>query len=191
MRTEVLPPDHAQIGIPDASQCLLFAAPFLGMAAVCWLFRHSDQLIDWLFPNWEWEKKLGWLNIRSSRRANAVLRWIGYAVYALLAFTLYGIAWGSLAFPDFAQGTPEAFADGVERLSALLACLGIWLAYLGFELVPQLRNQYEREELEKYRAEYPESDGEAAAKPAPRSSLTKIDVWSRNPVPPQRLRRDK
>ncbi len=191
MRVELLPLVYAQIGIPDASHCLLFAAPFLGAAGTYWLFWHSDTLINWIFPNWEWEKKLGWLNIRVTRWADAVLRWIGYAVYALLAFTLYGIVWSSSAFDDFAQWTPITVADGMAKISALLLCLGIWFVYLGLELIPKLRHQYEREELEKFRAEHPELDDDEENPRKPTSPLnpTKIDIWSRTPAPRQRLGR--
>jgi hypothetical protein len=177
---------HAQIAIPDASQCLLFAAPFLGAAAIYWLFWHSDKLINWIFPNWTWEKELGWLNIRANRRAEAVLRWIGYAIYALLAFTLYGIVWASSAFTDIMQEAPNTVADGIGKLTVLLICLGIWLLYLGFELIPKLRNQYEQEELEKYRAEHPDSENteDHPSKPISRWGLSKSKP--RSPLPRSR-----
>lgn len=183
MRAETLPSIDAQIGIPDASQCLLFASPFLGAAAIYWLFWHSDKVINWVFPNWEWEKKLGWLNIRVTRRADAVLRWLGYTVYAFLAFTLYGIVWSSSAFADLEQWTPNSVADGMSKLSILLVCLGVWLVYLGFELIPKLRNRYEREELEKYRAEHPdlEEDEDFPRKSTSPLSPSKLTIWSKMP----------
>lgn len=174
---------YAQIAIPDASQCLLFAAPFLGGIALYWLFQRSDRLINWIFPNWTWEKELGWLNIRANRQAETALRWIGYAFYALLALTLYGIVWGSSAFADLVQESPDTVAEGVGKLSVLLICIGIWLVYFGFELIPKLQNQYEEEELEKYRAEHSDSadDEDHPPKSASRWGLSKSKP--RSPLP--------
>src|SRR5271170_3083270 len=76
-----------------AWQCFHFAAPFLAVAVLWWLIKRTDRVIHHLFPHLEWEKSLGWLNIRAERRANAALRWVGYGIYALLAVALYGIVW--------------------------------------------------------------------------------------------------
>ena len=176
---------HTALAIPDARQCLLLAAPFLGLAAFYWLFWHSDRLIEWLFPHWEWERKLGWLNFRANRIAETVLRWIGHAVHALLCLALYGILWGSSAFDDIAQEAPNAVADGMGKLMTLLICLGIWSIYLGSELIPRLKNQYEREELEKFREEHPELNEEHERPRKSHSPLdpSKIEIWSK--VPPR------
>jgi len=187
MPAEMLPTIHTEIGIPTAGQCLLFAAPILGVMCLYWLFRNSDRIIDSIFPNWEWEKKLGWFNLRANRRAEAIWRWMGYFVYALLAAALYGILWGSTAFADMAQQTPNTVADGMGKLTLLLVCFGFWLVYLGVELIPKLRDQYEREELEKYRAEELNFEEENPRLRKPTSPLSpKIEIWSRKPLPSPR-----
>ena len=66
---------------------------FLAIAFVWWLINRTDRIIHHLFPDLEWEKSLGWLNIRAERRAKTAMRWIGYAIYAMLIASLYGIAW--------------------------------------------------------------------------------------------------
>ncbi len=189
MHAEVFPIILAEIGIPNARQCLIFAAPFLGIFAVYGLFWHSDKLIALVFPNWEWEKKLGWLNFRATRRAETILRWIGYAVQALLAVTLYGIVWSASAFADLVAWTPNSVAEGMGKISILLLCLGTWLVYLGFELIPKLRSQYEREELEKYRAEHIdfEDDEQRPRQPVSPLSPAKLNLWSKTPPRSSRL----
>src|SRR5271156_3331249 len=61
--------------------------------AAWWVMSHADRIINRIFPYNEWEKSLGWLNIRAQKRADAGLRWLGYFVYAVLAVALLGIVW--------------------------------------------------------------------------------------------------
>src|SRR5580658_8190581 len=93
----------AAIGIPSAWQCLKIAAPFLALIALRCVIRRVDTTVNRLFPQWEWEKRLGWLNLTTQRRAEAVLRWIGYMIYALLAAALYGIVWAAPALAQLNQ----------------------------------------------------------------------------------------
>ena len=184
----------AEIAIPTAWQCLVIASPILAVTVVWWMITRTDQVIDALFPGWEWEKRLGWLNIRASRRADAILRWIGYFIYALLAATLYGIVWSASAFSDINQTSdPNGVADGMWKFSTLLLCLGVWVLYLGWELIPKLRRQYEREELEKYRAEQAELEEEHSHPAESPSRLVATDLKSRkqsfHPSPGIRPRR--
>ena len=51
----------AAIAVPSAWQCLAVAGPFLAIGAVWWLINRTDQILNHLFPDWEWERKLGWL----------------------------------------------------------------------------------------------------------------------------------
>lgn len=151
----------ATIAIPDVWTCLAFASPFLAGVAVWWLLRRIDQILNHLFPHWEWEKQLGWLNIRDERRADTILRWINHGLHALLAGALYGIVWGVQAVPSV-DNWADALVMGrlALRGPVLLFCLGFWLIYLGCALIPKLRAQYEKEELEKFRAEAQETEDE-------------------------------
>jgi len=151
----------AEIAIPSAGQCLRVAAPFLAVAAAWWLVARMDQIIAYLFPHLEWERKMGWLNIRAERQANAIWRWLGYAVYALLATALYGIVWSVQGLPPLDEWTdPSQVSEVATRLPVLLVSAGFWLVYLGCGLIPQLRNQYETEDLENFRAEQKELERE-------------------------------
>ena len=144
----------ADIGIPDAQQCFKLALPVV-CVIVGWMFLgRIDSLLAWLFPHWAWERKLGWLNIRAEQQADTFLRWVRYFVYALLALALYGIVWGAqaLAWLD-KMDDPIIITEIVARVPVLLLSLGFWLSYLGLVLIPKIRNQYEIDELEKYRAE--------------------------------------
>lgn len=147
----------AEIAIPDLQQCLMFAAPFLAVAAVWWLVRHMDQIMNRLFPNLEWERQLGWLNIKAERRAEAVLRWIGYFIYAMLAISLLGVIWAVHGLAMIKDWSDPAALDLVgHRLPILLMSAGYWFVYLGCALIPKIRNQHEEEELAKFRAEQAE-----------------------------------
>ena len=175
----------AEIFIPTAWECLLVASPFLVLGAMWLLVRLVEQLIARLFPHWEWEKRLGWLNIRVERRAATVLRWMGYAVYAALAVALYGIVWAAPALGNLLQwDNPALVAEGAGQVPVLLICLGVWLVYLGCELIPKLRNQYEREELEKFRAAQAELEQERERQPPSRlkssSAKPRFDLPARS-----------
>jgi hypothetical protein len=159
----------AAIGIPGAWQCLAVAAPFLFLAAVRWIVLRVDHAVDRLFPGWEWEKRLAWLNLRAQRRADAILRWIGYFVYALLAAALYGIVWAVPTLENFDRwNDPGVLGEICLRLPVLFLCLVFWLTYLGLELLPKLRRQYEADELEKFRAERTEIERDDARSPGSR-----------------------
>src|SRR5260221_1795792 len=126
----------AEVAIPSAWQCLVFAAPLLVVAALWWLIERADQTVNHLFPEWEWEKRLGWLNLQAHRRADLVLRWLGYVVYAVLAVALYGIVWAAPVLGNLQQwDDPALMAKGAAQVSVLFICLGLWLGYLGLELI--------------------------------------------------------
>jgi hypothetical protein len=180
----------AAIAIPDAGQCSRFMAPILAIAAVAFVIRRMDFIIDRLFPHWEWERKLGWLNLRAQHRADAFLRGLGYFIYAILGVALLGIVWVAQGLPPVQQwDDPMILSQLLLRIPVLLASLGFWLLYLGFELIPKLRGQYEEEELQKYREEQAVLERELEMKSGPRlkSPLSKTRLNS--PESPSRNRR--
>jgi hypothetical protein len=160
----------AVIAIPDARHCFAWAAPILVLVAAICVIGRMDQIIDRLFPSWEWERRLGWLNLGAQRRAERVLRWIGYFIYAALGLALLGIVWAATGLVDALNNwsDPYALSELARRVPVLLACLGLWLVYLGCELIPKMRGQYEEEELEKFRAEQEELEREREQHPASR-----------------------
>ncbi len=133
------------------------------------------------FPHWEWEKKLGWLNITAERRSEAILRWIGYFIHAGMAVALYGIVWAAPALGEFGSTDPAVIGDGASRLAVLLVCLTIWGLYLGGELIPKLRREHEQEELARYRAAHPELDDEEAAAARRSAYLANQSLFSSKP----------
>lgn len=150
-------------------KCLVFAAPFLAVAAAGWLVNQTDRIINSFFPHLEWEKSLGWLNIRAERRANTALRWLGYALYVVLAAALLGIIWAAEGLQNLASWSdPWVMGDLVLRVPALAICLGAWMLYLGGWLVPKLRAEREEAELKKFRAELKEREKEQEAEPRSR-----------------------
>jgi hypothetical protein len=152
-------PVIAEIAIPDASHCFRLVAPFLAAGVLLFLGRNSDEIFNRLFPHWEWERKLGWLNFAAHRRADAVMRWLGYFVYAILVVALAGIVWAAKGLSAMGQwDNVQVFSDLLFRIPVLLVCLGFWFYYLGGYLLPRMRGQYEEEELEKYREEQKEHE---------------------------------
>ena len=151
----------AGLSFPSAWSWLHWTAPFFAVAAVWWLIKRTDRIISYLFPDLEWEKSLGWLNIRAERRANTALRWVGYGIYALLIAGLYGIVWAAEGLQALGNWSdPWVMGDLALRVPALGICLGIWLLYLGCWLVPKLRAQREAAALKQFRAEAEEAEKE-------------------------------
>ncbi|MCE0523176.1 MAG: hypothetical protein LV480_09730 [Methylacidiphilales bacterium] len=148
-------------GVSIAWRCLVLAAPFVSIAALWWLINRTDQVIHYLFPHLEWEKSLGWLNIRAERRAKTALRWIGHAIYALLAVALYGIVWAAEGLRQLDHWSdPWVVGDLALRVPVLAICLGAWVLYLGGWLMPKLRAEREEAELKKFREEMEEAEKE-------------------------------
>lgn len=179
-----LEPAHllAEIVIPDAWQCFRVIAPLVAAVGLWCLIRNIDLIINRLFPHWEWESKLGWLNFRANQQAEKVLRWIGYFVYAVLAASLYGIVWGAEAVSWLHQiDDPKVMAEVAFRLPVLLVCVGVWLVYLGLALIPRLRAEHEEHDLEKFRKETEEAERELHPPPRFPSDLTKTGPDRRQP----------
>src|ERR1700678_3539635 len=86
---------EAAIAIPSPTQCFMILAPIAALAALSGIYKGLDQALSKCFPGVEWQRQLGWFNIKAERQAAAVLRWIGYTIMAMLAVALYGIVWGA------------------------------------------------------------------------------------------------
>jgi len=179
----------AAVGIPDARHFLRLAGPIIAVAAFLFVWRRMDAIIHHLFPDWEWQRKLGWLNFKAHRRADAFMRWLGYFVYAVLALTLAGILWAAQGLPNLDDwNDPPILLDLIVRALVLLLCLAFWAYYLLGELFPRMNRQYEEEELEKFRAEQSEYEKEEKMNPGSRlkkdqRSPLKISIVPSRPKP--------
>ena len=161
MNGALTPLFQTRMALPNPWQLLVWAGPFLSIAALWWLVGRTDQIVNYLFPHLEWEQSLGWLNIKAERRAKTALRWVGYGFYLLLAALLYAIVHLADGFPAVADWSqPDVLGDLVLRIPALVVCLGTWLLYLGCGLMPKLRAQREEAELRKFRAQMEEIERE-------------------------------
>ena len=134
---------------------LLFLAPFLAVAAIWWLVNRTDRVVHHLFPHLEWERSLGWLNIKAERRAKKALRWLGYAIHALLLVALLGMIWGASALEAIIDSWPDfnVIVASAIPVAVLVFSLGMWIVYLGSWLIPRLRAQREMADLERFRRE--------------------------------------
>ena len=146
--------------------CLL---PVIAVGLALLLAYRIDRIIHRLFPDLEWEKNLGWLNIRAERRANTALRWLGYAIYLSLGGALYGIAWAAVGLQGLADVTdPLAATDLALRLPVLLVGLGAWVLYFGSWLIPKIRAEREEAELKRFRIQMSELERERERNPPSR-----------------------
>ena len=161
MHGALIPLFHTRMAIPNPELLVVWGGPVLAVLALWWLIERTDRIINYLFPHLEWEKSLGWLNIKAERRAKAALRWIGYAFYLLLAGLLYAIVRIADAFPPLSEwSNPDVQGDLLLEIPALVVCLGIWLFYLGGVLRPRLRAEWEEAGLKKFRAQVEELEKE-------------------------------
>jgi hypothetical protein len=157
-----LPPSLiAEAVLIMAWKCLVCLAPAIVVGVLLMLAYRTDQIIHRLFPDLEWEKSLGWLNIRAERRANTALRWLGYAVYGVLVGALYGIAWAAVGLQGLADvADPLSATDLALRLPVLLVALGAWVLYFGSWLIPKIRAEREEAGLKRFRAQMEEVERE-------------------------------
>lgn len=147
-------PFLAAIGIPGARQVFAFFTPFLVVAVIYALIKRMDHLMARLFPDGDWEKQLGWLNLQAERQTDLVLRWVGYVSYAVLAAALYGLVWGAEAVPSVVHWSdPYVLSELLLRVLVLGVSLTLLLLYFGVWLIPKLRNEYETALLEKFQIE--------------------------------------
>jgi hypothetical protein len=153
-----------------AWRCVIFLAPVLAITALWWLVNRTDRMMNYFFPDLEWEKNLGWLNISAERRANTALRWLGYGIYLVLGGALYGIAWAAAGMQDWdrASTDPAVVADLLVHVPVLMACLGAWVLYLGTWLIPKLRTEREEAQLRRFRVEMEEVEQQRERNPRSR-----------------------
>jgi hypothetical protein len=152
-----------------AWKAVVCLAPLLAVIAMGWLAFRTDRIIAWMYPDLEWEKSLGWLNIRAERRANMAMRWLGYAVYTVLLGALYMIAWAAVGLQGLADVTdPLAAVDLAFRIPVLLMGLGAWIVYFGAWLIPKIRAEREEAGLKRFRAEMKEKELEREQHPKSR-----------------------
>jgi hypothetical protein len=168
--------------IPTAGQCFAVVAPVASVWGTIWFLRHGDRVIAQLFPHWQWERELGWLNLRANRRAETVLRGLRHLMHAFLLLALAGIlglSWLVGQRLEMETG-PGMFALALELIYIGVG-LSVWIFYFAAVLAPRLRDEYEEEELQRYRAEHPEKDD------APRSPpSSRITMWE-SPRPSRRF----
>jgi hypothetical protein len=164
MRWSIFPLPLRGIVLPSAAHFLHVAAPVLAVAAAWLVITQADGVLHRIFPHSEWEKSLGWLNIRAQRRADTALRLTAYAIYALLLCALYGIIWGAEGLQSLGNWSdPWVMGELALRVPVLFFCLGLWFLYLGCGLLPSLRRQRARREikqLKRYRIEAEEAESE-------------------------------
>ena len=154
----------AEIAIPSLNACLRVLGPVAAVAAFLWLMRNADELIRRHLPRLEWDRQLGWFNIRAEQRARRFLRGVAAIMYLLLAAALYGILWGAEGLQDLVHWRdPEVLLRVQNHLPVLVLGAGLWALYLGGELMPRLRREFEEEELERYRAEQAALEGDEEA----------------------------
>ena len=169
MQAAAFPFPEAVIAIPSATQCFMVLAPIAALTAVFGIYKGLDRAFSRIFPGLEWQRNLGWFNIKAERQATMVLRWLGYMVMALMAAALYGIAWGAEGLRLLPRWYDlDAMAELDLRLPVLFGCLSLLLFYFGAALLPRLRREYEEEELEAFRAEWAALEEEKAGGESPR-----------------------
>jgi hypothetical protein len=144
-----------QVGVPMPSPIewlFIAAAPFLIVAGFIGLSLGTKVVMRRFFPLWEWQQSLGWLNIRAHKRAEAVMRWLGYLFKACVAVALYGIVWAAPALSSVDNWKePNDVADNMAKLTVLIWCSALWAGYFYFELVPKLKAEFEWEDLQEFR----------------------------------------
>jgi hypothetical protein len=173
----------ADIALPSLRDGLAFAAPVFTLAALAWLVFRTDRFMGAVFPDLEWERNLGWLNIRAERRAGRALRWVGYAVVVLLLDSLAGILWAAKGMPRLADWSdPWVMGELALRVPALVFCLLIWVLYLGLGLLPRLRAEREAAAYRKFRAEA-KADDEELGLESPSRVHTPLPKPRTNPKP--------
>ncbi len=55
------------------------------------------------FSDLEWERSLGWLNIKAERRASTAMRWVRYGVIVLLVDALVILYWAAEGLAGFVE----------------------------------------------------------------------------------------
>jgi hypothetical protein len=150
--------------LPSWRDVIAYGVPVLVVAALMWLISRTDRIMHAVFPDLEWERNLGWLNIRAERRAERAMRWVGYGVIVLLFDSLVGILWAAKGLPRLADWTdPWVMGELALRVPAGAFCLLIWVIYLGLYLWPRIRAEREAAAYKTFRAETKVADDEKRA----------------------------
>ncbi len=161
--------------VPSASQCWNIAGPIVAVGGVIWLMRNGNRIIEQLFPQLEWERKLGWLNARADRRAKQILRGLQHLLHLFLLVALAG----ELMFAWLAGHPDTETAFGLIALANdyvyMGVCLSPWIYYFGVLLGPRLQAEFEEQELARYRAENPDIEHEMRKKSSAEPS--RITIW--------------
>jgi hypothetical protein len=159
----------ADVALPAPHDALVFAVPVLALAGLGWLISRTDRILHAIFPDVEWERNLGWLNIRAERRASRAMRWVGYGVVALLVDSLAVALWAVRGLPRLADWSdPWVMGELALRVPLLGLCLLIWVIYLGLGLLPRLRAEREAAAYKKFRAALQAEQEERAQEAPPR-----------------------
>ncbi|HEX4139956.1 MAG TPA: hypothetical protein VHY09_06380 [Candidatus Methylacidiphilales bacterium] len=141
-----------------------FATPVLVLVVLGWLVSRTDHLMHSAFPDLEWERNLGWLNIRAERRASRAMRWVRFGVIVLLLDALVILYWCAKDLPDLSTWSdPWVMGDLVLRVPMMGLCLLIWVIYLGLVLVPRVRAEREEAAYKKFRAQMTAAEEEKRA----------------------------
>ncbi len=171
----------AALLVPTAGECLQVGGPLVLVLGTLWFWRNGDLLLARLFPEWEWERKLGWLNLRANRRAEGILRILTHLLHVALLLALVGILVLSRSL-----GQPQDTDSVIGLLSIagvwmyLIAGYGFWIYYFTCILAPRVRDEYEAEELARYRLENSEIEKEHRA-----GDRFNVTVWE--PTRPRRF----
>jgi hypothetical protein len=164
----------AEIAPVSWHDVVAFGAPVLFLAALAWVVLRTDRIIETVLPDLEWERSLGWLNIRAERRASRAMRWVNYGAIVLLVDALVIFFWAAKDLPDLSNWSdPWVMGDLALRVPVMALCLTIWVIYLGLGLLPRVRAEREAAAFRKFRAQMALADEEKRARetmaPSPRT----------------------
>ena len=156
--------NFAEIALPSWHDTVAFATPVLVLAALAWVVLRTDTIVQTVFPDLEWERSLGWLNIKAEKRASRAMRWVGYGVVVMLVDALVILFCAMKGLPDLSNWSdPWVMGDLALRVPVIAFCLLIWVIYLGLGLLPRVRAEREAAAYKKFRAEMRAADEEKRA----------------------------
>ncbi len=154
----------ADLALPSWHDVSTFAAPVLVLAALAWVVSRTDRIVATAMPDLEWERSLGWLNIKAEKRASRAIRWVGYGVMVLLVDALVILFWAAKGLPDLSDwNDPWVMGDLALRVPVMVLCVMIWVIYLGLGLVPRVRAEREAAAYKKFRREMRAAEEEKRA----------------------------
>jgi hypothetical protein len=167
----------AEITLPPWHDAVTFAAPVLVLLALGALISRTDRIAHAVFPDIEWERNLGWLNIKAEKRADRAMRWMGYGIVVLLVDALVILYWSAKGLPPLADwADPWVMGELVLRVPVIVLCLMIWVIYLGLGLLPRVRAEHEAKAFKKFRAEMKAAEEEKRALEAMGSASSRSEA---------------